>query len=122
VVGVNVALAEEHDTIKVFPAGSFARGFTHSVNTSSGILWYNSQTGAGAVGKIDGTGNHITTEVLAPGAFARGWTLITNTQAGILFYNTQTGEGAFGNINANGKFSTTKVFRGGSSHHVGRTV
>jgi hypothetical protein len=51
-IGIESLCAQDHVTVKVFPAGAFATGWTHSVNTANGILWYNSQTGAGAVGRI----------------------------------------------------------------------
>jgi hypothetical protein len=36
----------------LFPAGAFATGWTRIVSTPNGILFYNGQTGAGAVGRI----------------------------------------------------------------------
>jgi len=51
--GLNVALALDHTTIKAYPDRSFSLGWTHNVDTPNGILWYNAQTGAGAVGRLE---------------------------------------------------------------------
>ena len=90
------AFAQDHTTIKSYPDGGFSTGWTHIVNTPNGILYYNSQTGAGAVGRIDGAGNHTTMKSLS---FSKGWTHIVNTPNGILYYNSQTGAAAVGRIN-----------------------
>ena len=55
-------------------------------------------TGAGAIGRFDGPGNHTTVKVFPSGAFATGWSRIVSTPSGTLFYNGQTGAGAVGRI------------------------
>ncbi len=114
IAGAKATFAQDHITIKSYPAGAFATGWTHSVNTPNGILWYNSQTGAGAVGLIDSAGNHTTVKSYPAGAFATGWTLITNTPSGILYYNTQTGAGAVGLIDSAGNHTTVKSYPAGA--------
>lgn len=90
--------AQDHTTIKTFPNGAFALGWTSIVSTPGGILYYNTATGAGAIGRFDGAGNHTTLKVFPPRAFATGWSRIVSTPSGILFYNDQTGAGAVGRI------------------------
>ena len=51
--GLKVALALDHTTIKPYSDRSFSAGWTHIVNTPNGILYYNSRTGAGAIGLIE---------------------------------------------------------------------
>ena len=93
------SFAQDHATIKSYPNGAFALGWTHIVSTPGGILYYNVETGAGAFGSLDGAGGHTTLKTYAPGgAFATGWTRIVSTPNGILFYNGQTGAGAVGRI------------------------
>jgi len=82
--------------------------WTHSVNTANGILYYNVQTGAGAVGRIDSSGEHTTVKSYPAGSFATGWTSIVNTPNGILYYAAQTGAGAVGRIDSAGNHTTIK--------------
>ena len=97
-ISIKATFAQDHVTIKSYPAGAFSPGWTHTVDTPNGILWYNAQTGAGAVGRIDSAGNHVTVKSYPAGAFSPGWTHTVNTPNGILWYNAQTGAGAVGRI------------------------
>ena len=46
------SFAQDHSTIKSYPNGAFALGWTHIVSTPGGILYYNVETGAGAFGTL----------------------------------------------------------------------
>ena len=105
---LNIAYAVGHTTIKSYSDRSFTAGWTHTVNTQNGILWYNSQTGAGAVGRVDSAGNHTTIKTMN---FSTGWTHIVNTPNGILYYNAQSGDGAVGQINGEGNHTTIKTLK-----------
>lgn len=115
--GLNVALALDHTTIKSYPEQSFTLGWTHNVDTPNGIVWYNAQTGAGVVGRIDNAGNHISIKTIN---FSRGWTHIVNTPNGILYYNSKTGAGAVGLVDSEGNHTTIKTlqFSKGWTHIV----
>ena len=52
------SFAQDHATIKSYPNGAFALGWTHIVSTPGGILDHNVETGAGAFGTLDGAGGH----------------------------------------------------------------
>jgi hypothetical protein len=109
------SFAQDHTTIKTYPNGAFALGFTHIVDTPGGILYYNANTGAGAVGTLDSsTGTHTTLKVYAPGAFALGFTQIVSTPGGILYYNGATGAAAIGTLDRSGNHTTHKVFPAGA--------
>lgn len=114
---LNIALAVDHTTIKSYSDRSFSTEWTHNVNTPNGILWYNSRTGAGAVGRVDSAGNHTTIKTMN---FSTGWTNIVNTPNGILYYNSQTGAGAVGQIDGAGNHTTIKTlnFSTGWTHIV----
>jgi len=107
-VYASLAFALEHTTIKSYPDRSFLTGWTHCINTPNGILWYNSQTGAGVVGRVDGAGIHTSIKILK---FSPGWTHIVNTSNGILYYNSQTGAGALGRIDDAGNHATIKTLK-----------
>ncbi|MBD2328090.1 hypothetical protein [Alkalinema sp. FACHB-956] len=72
------------------------------------ILYYNSDTGAGAVGLLDSQGNHATLKDY--GDFTTGWSHVVQASNGILFYNTNTGAGVIGKVDAAGNFSTVKAY------------
>jgi streptogramin lyase len=78
-----------------FKTSAYSKGWTHIVNTPNGILWYNSQTGAGAVGQFDSAGNYTNTKVLN---FSAGWTHIVSTSEGIIWYNAKTGSAVVGRL------------------------
>ena len=79
------------------------------------ILYYNADTGAGAVGTLDpSTGTHNTLKVYAPGAFALGFTQIVSTPGGIFYYNGTTGAGAIGKLDGAGNHTTLKLFPAGA--------
>ncbi|ALN83701.1 hypothetical protein LC55x_0396 [Lysobacter capsici] len=59
--------------MQTWPTGSFATGSTSIVYTPNGLLFYNAQTGAGAIGTIDSAGNHTTHITYPNGAFALSW-------------------------------------------------
>ncbi len=105
-VNYQVSNALEVTTLKIHPDRSFSTGWTHAINTPSGIFWYNSQTGSGVLGKLDSTGNHTSFKT---GAYSKGWTHITNTPNGILWYNSQTGAGAVGQFDSVGNYTNTRT-------------
>jgi hypothetical protein len=93
------ALAQEHATLKSYPTDTFSAGWTHIVSTPNGLLYYNAQTGAGALGQLDGAGTPTTLKSYPAGTFSAGWTHIVSTPNGLLYYNAQTGAGAVGRVN-----------------------
>lgn len=93
-------------TVKVHPDRSFSTGWTHAVETSNGIFWYNSQSGSGVLGKLDSVGNHTSFKT---SAYSKGWTHIVNTPNGILWYNSLTGAGAVGQFDSAGNYTNTKT-------------
>lgn len=99
--------AVDHTTIKYYPEASFSTGWTHTVNTDNGILYYKTATGASAFGRFDVGGNHNT---LKSFNFSAGWTTILTIPAGILFYNAKTGAAAVEQINSAGNNTTLKTF------------
>lgn len=94
-------------TLKVHPNKSFSTGWTHAVDTPHGIFWYNAQTGAGVLGKLDNSGNHTSFKT---GAYSKGWTHLVNTPNGILWYNSQTGAGAAGQFDSSGNYTNIRTF------------
>jgi streptogramin lyase len=89
------AYALEHSTVKIHPERSFSTGWTHAVDTPNGIFWYNSQTGAGAVGQFDSSGNYTNTRGLT---FSAGWTAVISTPEGLVWYNAKTGSAVIGRL------------------------
>lgn len=106
--------AQSFTTLRTWPAGSFATGWTTIVDTPNGLLYYNAQNGAGSVGRIDSTGNHVTIRSYPAGSFATGWTSIVSTPNGLLFYNAQTGAGAIGRIDSAGNHTTLATYPNGA--------
>lgn len=106
-VNIQDAHAVDHSTVKIYPAGSFSTGWTHAVDTANGVLWYNSLTGSGVLGRVDGAGNHTSFKTTA---FSKGWTHIVNTAKGVLWYNSQTGAGALGEFDSAGNYTNTRTF------------
>jgi hypothetical protein len=98
--------------LRRYPAGSFATDWTQIVNTANGILYYNSDAGKGAVGRLDASGNHATVREYSN--FSRGWTKVVSTPNGILFYNPNTGSGAVGRIDELGNFATIRSYSAGA--------
>ena len=97
--------------IKTYAPGDFSSGWTNIVPTPHGTLFYNSQTGHGAVVRFDDNGNGSTIKAYpSPGspAFAKGWTDITRTNQGIEFKNANTGAQALGEIDSTGNFRTIR--------------
>jgi streptogramin lyase len=107
------ASAQGHVTIKSYPPGSLSQ-WTHVADTPYGVVWYNAQTGAGAIGRMDHAGNHATLKSYGPGSFSLGWTHIVGTPTGILWYNAQTGAGAIGRIDLAGNHTTTMAYGPGA--------
>ncbi len=106
-IAPQVAHALDHTTVKSHPDRSFSLGWTHAIDTPNGIFWYNSQTGAGVLGKLDSAGNHTSFKT---SPFSKGWTHIVNTPKGVLWYNSQTGAGAIGQFDSAGNYTNTKTF------------
>lgn len=113
----HVAHALDHTTVKVHPDRWFSTGWTHTIDTPNGIFWYNSQTGSGVLGRLDGAGNHTSFKT---NAYSKGWTHIVNTPKGVLWYNSQTGAGAIGQFDSAGNYTNTKIlsFSTGWTHIV----
>jgi hypothetical protein len=72
------------------------------------ILFYNADTGEGAVGKINSDGFQ-TTKTYPPGAFASSWTHVASVANSVLFYKGGTGDAAIATLDR-GDFRTTKTF------------
>lgn len=93
-------------TVRSYPNGAFARGWTHIVANWSGMLFYNSRTGEGAVAvPIDSSpkglrniDNIKTVKVYKRGDFATNWTHVVSAGSSILFYNSADGSGAIGKL------------------------
>ncbi len=58
---------------------TFATGWTHLVNTANGLLFYNQNNRAGAIGYFASDGSFIQTQGFGAGAFGF-WTLIVTTE------------------------------------------
>jgi hypothetical protein len=101
-----------HATLREYPAGAFATGWTDIVDTPNGILYYNRDAGKGAVGRLDASGNHNTIQQY--NNFSRSWNNVVGTPNGILFYNRNTGSGAVGRIDGSGNFTTVKSYPAGA--------
>ena len=95
-------------TVKIHPDRSFSTDWTHAVDTPNGILWYNSKSGSGVLGKLDSSGNHTSFKT---SDFSKGWTHIVNTPKGILWYNSQTGAGVVGQFDSTGNFTNTQTLK-----------
>ena len=97
--------------IRTYAPGDFSAGWTNIVPTPHGTLFYNSQTGHGAVVRFDNNGDGDTIKAYpSPGApaFAKGWTDITHTSQGIEFRNAATGAQSLGEIDSAGNFRTVR--------------
>jgi hypothetical protein len=103
--------ANSNAILRQYPAGSFSTGWTNIVDTLNGLLYYNRDSGTGAVGRLDASGGHTTVRQYSN--FSRGWTNVVSTPNGILFYNRNTGSGAVGRINESGDFTTVKSYPAG---------
>ncbi|MBD1847397.1 hypothetical protein H6F89_29140 [Cyanobacteria bacterium FACHB-63] len=78
------------------------------------LLYYNTNTGTGAIGRIDEVGNHITLKSYPGASFLTSWTHIATTENHFLYYNANTGAGAIGQIDTLGNLSTLKSYPEGS--------
>jgi len=90
-------------SIKTYPAGGFAPGWSHVVWNDSGMLFYDTYTGSGAVAVTFGSlpsqqAGVRTTKTFAAGAFAKSWTHVAATGATILFYDYASGSAAIGHL------------------------
>jgi|SRR5712692_5813361 hypothetical protein len=76
------------------------------------ILFYNANTGEGAVGKVSLAGFR-TTKPFSPGDFALHWTHVARVDSlnSILFYNSASGDAALGTLDQ-GTFTTNKTYNG----------
>lgn len=100
--------------VKTVEANDSSSGWTHTVETENGILYYNTLTGNGAVARIDSAGNRSTIKSYPSGTFATGWTHVENTSDGILWYNSQTGAATVGRIDGAGNYTAIKSYPAGS--------
>src|SRR3982074_2758645 len=71
------------------------------------VLFYNKDSGAAAVGRVDDNKFHSTQE-FGNGSFSTGWTNIADG-ADLVFYNRQSGSYGTGSLNQ-GKFVSGKAF------------
>lgn len=84
--------------------------WTHVTNTNQGIFWYNSDTGAAAMGKLSPSGNHRTIKEFT---FRKGYTAVVKSGNEMLFYDKSTGNGETGRFTADGlTYSQKKSFDG----------
>src|SRR5213075_2248000 len=90
-------------TGQISPVSKVARLSDHRYDTSASycggdnILFYNANTGEGAVGRLSANGFN-TTKSYSPGAFAPNWTHVApvDYMNSILFYNDTNGDAALG--------------------------
>lgn len=94
-------------TQRPYAAGDFSPGWTHIVWTNSGVLFYDTNEGSGAVvvpvssgsaGPLHPNNDLKTTKTFPSGAFLKDWTHVAATASRILFYNYATGAGAIGRL------------------------
>jgi len=99
IVGVNFTQLNGYDPY------SFATGWTHIVNTSNGVLFYNSGTGLHVMADLN-PGGIVATRADSVQTLESGWTSIVSDGNNLLFYNSGTGDAAVGFIQ---KFSILTV-------------
>jgi hypothetical protein len=83
--------------------GTVSAGWSHVVWNYSGILFYNSATGSGAVAVPTGTASGVydnlkTTKSFGSGEFLKNWTHVVATGSNVLFYNYRDGSAALGKL------------------------
>lgn len=95
---------------RLAPLGRHAYDASASSCNGNSILFYNADTGEGAIGKVSADGFR-TTKTYPPGAFAKAWTHAVRVDAlnSILFYKQSTGDAAVGNL-MNGEFKTNQTY------------
>lgn len=108
------SVSRSHTTIKTYPTGTFSTGWTHTVNTSNGIFYYNAGTGSGGLGRLDSNGSFTYVKTYPPGFFSLNWTHIVNTPNGILYYNSNNGAVSIGLIDSVGNFTNAVSYPAGS--------
>jgi hypothetical protein len=90
--------------IMLFIIAWFVLSIPHSVQADGRLLFYNAQSGLGAVSLLDSAGNY--TFVGSIPGFSTGWTHIVGTASGgVLFYNASTGLGATARIDSAGNYT-----------------
>jgi hypothetical protein len=97
-------------TLQSYPAGSFATGWTHIVDTSQGMLFYRAGTGEGGIGVVTASG-FVTLRGYPAGAFSTGWTHVASGGEDILFYHAATGAGAVAVIDRSTASPTVRTLR-----------
>lgn len=102
-------------TERSYPAGSFAAGWTHIVDTSQGMLFYRAGTGEGGIGEVT-AGGFRTLRGYSAGAFSSEWTHVVSGGEDILFYNAATGAAAVAVIDRSAAVPTVRTLR---SHPAG---
>jgi hypothetical protein len=78
-------------------SGSFSTGWTHILDTSSGLLFYRAGDGTTEVADVDTDGS-VTTRSGTRKTIAANWTSITSDKTHVLFYNATSGDAAVGGI------------------------
>ena len=117
-------------TIRSYPSGSFSLGWTNIVNGTSGLLFYDARTGAGAVavqvdsGPMPPWGLHRidkikTVKSYAPGSFSTSWTHVVSDGSNILFYNSVNGRASLGNLVPNVISGTATTYQTYKSYPAG---
>jgi hypothetical protein len=79
VLGPGSACRKHLRIMTTYGAGSFGLGWTNLVTTANGLLFYNWNNRAGAVGRFTSGGSFVQTAGYGPGAFSF-WTHIVTTE------------------------------------------
>jgi hypothetical protein len=94
-------------TLKSLPG--FRLNWSHIVKVGDCVfLFYNSVTGGGAIGRLDGDGSFKTLRDYPDGSFSPSWTdIVSTSDDAILFYNNRTGHVETGLVDDTGFVQTT---------------
>lgn len=99
-----VALIDEQNN--VLPLNSYAPGafgqWTHIVGDATDLFYYNTYTGAAALGYLSAEDQHHTTASYPAGYFGPGWTHIVRHKGYLFFYSARDGRAAIGQMTAQG--------------------
>jgi hypothetical protein len=112
----SVTANNEYKNLKSFPAGTLPKGWTHiiAVNTVAGatkIVYYNSATGAAAIGSIASDGMPQIAKNYEAGKFTPGWTSLVSVEGKIIYYNANTGAAVLGMLPPNNEHQTIKTYQ-----------
>ena len=115
-------------TLQMYPdpsvdVPSFSAHWSHVVGMGDGrILFYDTNTGKGAVGFLQDDGEFETWQQFPDPAvdnpsFSSGWTHIVSAGNMVLFYGGGSGRGAVGQIDEDGSFATLQFYPDPDSGH-----